>query len=207
MDWIEIVGYTGSVLVAVSLMMSNVWKLRWINLIGAAFFSAYGLIVKAYPVFGLNLFIVIVDAYYLFQMSNKKEDFSFAEIINKDEDILKQFIERYRSDINRFFPDFKPGSIQNKNVLFILRNLIPVGLFIYEPADEKIVQIEVDYVVPDYRDLKNAQYFFTGGKDYFLNRGFEKFRTYSNVEEHNKYLKKIGFTKEEKNVFEMNIAP
>ena len=84
MNWIEIVGYTGSVLVAISLMMSNVWKLRWINLIGAATFSLYGLILGAYPVFGLNLFIVIIDAYYLILMAKKKDDFTFAEILNVD---------------------------------------------------------------------------------------------------------------------------
>ena len=35
MDGIQLVGYVGSVLVAVSLMMNNIWRLRWINLIGA----------------------------------------------------------------------------------------------------------------------------------------------------------------------------
>ena len=39
----EWVGYLASVVVAISLMMSNIKKLRWWNLIGAALFVAYGL--------------------------------------------------------------------------------------------------------------------------------------------------------------------
>ena len=57
MDILQIIGYTGSVLVAVSLMMSNIVRLRWINLFGAGTFAIYGLLINAYPVFALNGFI------------------------------------------------------------------------------------------------------------------------------------------------------
>ena len=35
MEWQDIIGYTGSALIAISLMMKNIFKLRKINLIGA----------------------------------------------------------------------------------------------------------------------------------------------------------------------------
>ena len=59
------VGYLASVLVAISLMMSDIKKLRWWNLCGAALFVAYGLAIAAFPVALVNLFIVIIDCYYL----------------------------------------------------------------------------------------------------------------------------------------------
>ncbi|MCH1929215.1 hypothetical protein L9G16_03405 [Shewanella sp. A25] len=64
MIW-EWVGYLASVVVAVSLMMSNIKKLRWWNLIGSALFVAYGMAIGAYPVAAVNFFIVLIDAYYL----------------------------------------------------------------------------------------------------------------------------------------------
>ena len=64
---IEMIGYTGSVLVAISLMMKNIYYLRRINLIGAATFSIYGLLVGAIPVFILNGFITIIDIYYIWE--------------------------------------------------------------------------------------------------------------------------------------------
>ena len=51
--WFEMVGYLGSVLVAVSLMMKSLWRLRIINLVGASFFTVYGLLIGALPVAGL----------------------------------------------------------------------------------------------------------------------------------------------------------
>jgi hypothetical protein len=61
----EIIGYVASVLVAISLTMRSVLKLRVINLFGAAVFTLYGLLIGAYPVAVMNLFIVLIDLYYL----------------------------------------------------------------------------------------------------------------------------------------------
>ncbi|MCA1895522.1 hypothetical protein [Shewanella putrefaciens] len=64
----EWVGYLASVVVAISLMMSNIKKLRWWNLIGAALFVAYGVVIDAYPVALVNFFIVLIDIYYLVKL-------------------------------------------------------------------------------------------------------------------------------------------
>ncbi|QDF76306.1 MULTISPECIES: YgjV family protein [Shewanella] len=64
----EWVGYLASVVVAISLMMSNIKKLRWWNLFGAALFVAYGLAIDALPVALVNFFIVLIDAYYLVKL-------------------------------------------------------------------------------------------------------------------------------------------
>jgi hypothetical protein len=68
MPLLEVYGYVGSVLIALSLMMSNIVRLRWINLIGAAVFSTYGVIIQAWPVAFLNGFIVLIDVYHLMQI-------------------------------------------------------------------------------------------------------------------------------------------
>lgn len=73
MGWIEVVGHVGSVLVAVSLMMSNIKLLRWINLVGAATFSFYGYMIGASPVFLLNGFIAFVDIYYIIKMRREEK--------------------------------------------------------------------------------------------------------------------------------------
>ncbi len=68
MTFVEVFGYVGSVLIALSLMMSNIVPLRWINLVGAAIFSSYGLVIHAWPVAILNGFIVLIDIYHLVQI-------------------------------------------------------------------------------------------------------------------------------------------
>ena len=72
----EWVGYLASVVIAISLMMSNIKKLRWWNLVGAALFVAYGLAIDAIPVALVNFFIVLIDAYYLVKLDKKEHPVS-----------------------------------------------------------------------------------------------------------------------------------
>ncbi|WP_211227171.1 hypothetical protein [Saccharospirillum impatiens] len=71
LNWLELYGYLGSALIAVSLMMSDIRKLRWINLVGAGSFASYGLLISSWPVAILNGFIVLIDVVHLWQLSRQ----------------------------------------------------------------------------------------------------------------------------------------
>lgn len=67
-DWLEWLGYLASLIVLISLLMSSIVKLRWINLIGSALFSLYGFLIGALPVGIMNLGIVLINIYYLVKL-------------------------------------------------------------------------------------------------------------------------------------------
>ena len=64
-DYLEFLGYLASTLVAISLMMRSLTKLRVINLSGSLLFTVYGFSIGAYPVAFLNAFVVLVNIFYL----------------------------------------------------------------------------------------------------------------------------------------------
>ena len=66
--FIEWVGYLASIVIAISLIMSDIIKLRVINTIGCILFVIYGLSVGAYPVAFTNMLIVFINAYYLYKL-------------------------------------------------------------------------------------------------------------------------------------------
>ena len=192
MDILQIIGYTGSVLVAVSLMMSNIVRLRWINLFGAGTFATYGLLINAYPVLVLNGFIVFVDLFYLIKMSRVKDAFELLQIDAHQSPFLKMFIKYHKEEILKYFPDFDLSKLNNPRCIFILRNLMPVGLFICLPY-KSMLEIEIDFVVNEYRDFKNAHYLFHSRIEIFKEQGFRAFIMKSEIDAHIKYLKKLGF--------------
>jgi len=192
MDYLQIIGYTGSVLIALSLMMSNIVRLRWINLFGAVTFATYGLLIKAYPVFVLNGFIVLVDLFYLIKISHKKDAFELLQIDAHQSPFLKMFVKYHQQEILKYFPNFDLSKLNNPRCIFILRNLMPVGLFICLPY-KSMLEIELDFVVKEYRDLKNAHYLFQSRSEIFKEQGFRAFIIMTNIEAHVNYLKKIGF--------------
>lgn len=101
-NWIQLFGYFGSVLIAISLTMRSIVRLRWINLCGAAVFSIYGLLVDAFPVFLLNGFIVLIDIYHLFQMHKQKNYFEILEKSRLSAPYLQRFFKYYENDLKNF---------------------------------------------------------------------------------------------------------
>ncbi|QJA08437.1 lactate dehydrogenase [Romboutsia sp. CE17] len=65
---IEWVGYLASILIVISLTMTDIIKLRIINTLGCITFVVYGLAVKAYPVALSNLAIIIINFYNIYKI-------------------------------------------------------------------------------------------------------------------------------------------
>ncbi len=190
---LELFGYVGSVIVAVSLMMKSIVKLRWLNLIGAIAFVIYGFLIGAYPVFVLNGFIAIADAYYLVQIYHQHDYFDILPVNNLQDAFLLRFLDFYNDDIRRYFPDFNFSNLKNPFIFFIVRNMVPVGLFIGEPGAENDMEIVLDYVTPDYRDSKNALYVYRKRPDVFKSAGYKKLHINTQNPTHLAYIRKWGF--------------
>lgn len=187
---VEVVGYLASVLVAISLMMSSIVKLRIINLIGSLIFTFYGIIISAYPVALVNGFIAIVNVYYLFEIFSAREYFDVLEV-EPDSEYLKYFLSFHQKEIKKYVPNFSFDSGNNR-VIFVLRNSVPAGLVCAKNIDDETVFVNLDYVIPGYRDFKIGRYVY---KKFFKENNIRKIFTYPGNETHNKYLRKMGFVK------------
>lgn len=188
---VEIIGYTGSVLVAVSLMMSSIVKLRLINLVGALVFSTYGFIIGALPVGFLNGFIALVDIYYIIEIFSTKEYFRVLEV-KYDSEYLKYFLKFHAEEIKKFIPtfSFEPG--ERWIVLFILRDTVPAGLVCAEYHDEEHLFLNLDFAIPGYRDFKVGKYVFPR---IFEKRKVKKIYSEPGNKKHEQYLRRMGFIK------------
>lgn len=186
----EIIGYLGSIGVAVSLLMRNVYFLRIINLIGAVFFVIYGFLIKAPAVWSVNLFISFVDIYYIYDLRFKTHIFDFIK--SNYNGIVESFIKFYFNDIVKYFGDLDKNQLKDLNYYLILRNFSVVGIFAYKHIDDENILICIDYIIKEWRDFKNAQYFWNYIKstNEFRNK---KLHAFSSNKKHITYLKRIGF--------------
>lgn len=187
----ELIGYTGSILVAISLMMKSLVRLRTINMIGAIVFIIYGLLIGAIPVVFLNGLILCVNIYNLWQMWQQKDYFTLMEV-RPESAYLKHFLDFYRKEILEFTPTylFKPKSEQL--VLFVLRNMMPVGVLIVKPEGDTAA-IFLDFVIPGYRDFRAGKFLFEQSADFFRQRGITRLLSDPGNPRHETYLKRMGF--------------
>ena len=194
---LEWLGYLGSVIVAISLTMSSIKKLRWYNLLGATVFTVYGFAIGAMPVGFLNLFIVLADIYYLFKMHSNKESFKVIEVGTKDP-YLEYFIDFFKTEIVAFFPMFNKNEFdlnaENCFALLILRNETVAGVVLGVKLENKL-KIELDFVTVAYRDLKPGDYIYKTNIQFLKNRGIEVIECSTNNKSHQNYLLRMGFEK------------
>ena len=64
----EVIGYLGSAFVLISFLLKDIKKIRLINIIGAAFFVAYGVYTKTWATAFMNGALILVHIYYLAKM-------------------------------------------------------------------------------------------------------------------------------------------
>lgn len=188
---IEWIGYLASTVVLVSLSLSSIIRLRIVNLCGAAIFSFYGFYIGSLPVGIMNLCIVLFNLYYLQKLTSQKENFEIIET-DYNQELVQKFIDYFKKDIQKFFPEFKTTDNSKHFVLMIMRNMNIAGLFI---ASEKhdLLEVELDYVTPQYRDYKNGTFLFNHFRDTIKAKKYKRVKASSRVPQQIKYLKKIGF--------------
>jgi len=191
--YIEIFGTMASVIVAISLMMRNIKWLRILNGIGSAAFVIYGIFIGALPVWLLNAFIVIINIYYLVKMRLTRDRFDIIERPIHESPYIDLFLKFYKNDIELFFPQFKLDDVDGLHADLILRDMNPVSLILYKTIKEHETEIVLDYAVPNYRDFKNAQYYFNAIRKRIASEGTHVFVARAYTKPHAKYLKKLGF--------------
>lgn len=189
---LELVGYAASVLVAISLMMTSVLRLRLINLIGSAGFSLYGLLIGAYPVAALNGAIVIVNIYHLSRMLRTREYFQLLPL-KPDSVYLPYFLNYHAAAIRRVLPDFAYKPSADQLTLFVLRDSNPAGALIARHEADGVLRVLLDFAVPHYRDLRMGQYLFVEQQSFFRERGIREIVVTAHSEDFGRYVTKLGF--------------
>ena len=71
--FLEIFGYLGSGLILLSMMMTSVERLRWINMSGAIISMIYGGIMGTWPVVFLNAGTIAINIVQIIRLHRQKK--------------------------------------------------------------------------------------------------------------------------------------
>jgi len=191
----EIIGYTGSLIVAFSLTMKSLQRLRIINMLGALFFIAYGVLIGAFPVALLNALTLSVNAYNLWRMWQQRDYFTLMQV-RADSGYLEKFLEFHHKEIAQSIPSYQFKPDDDQVVVFILRNMLPVGLVIVK-QEGNTARIFLDFVIQGYRDFRAGKFIFDESAEFYRQMGIIRVSTASGSKKHETYLNRMGFHLEE----------
>ena len=207
----QIIGYIGSALVVTSLTMKSLLKLRLIGLAGASVFSLYGLLIQAYPVAGVNIVIIFVHLVFLRELLSKKTEYFTILHVLSGSLYLQYFLDYHEEDIHKAIPEFVYEPADDQVSVFILRNLVPAGLFIGCFRDDGSLQVMLDFVIPEYRDFKIGEFLYSTRSGIFADERFQRAWSRGGTREYTDYLKRMGFVRRRRDgkrrMYAMDLSP
>ncbi len=190
---IELTGYLGSILIAVSMLMSSVIKLRIINTVGSSIFAVYALIIHSYPTALMNFFLVAINVFNLVKLVKKDTSFDMIES-SSDDGLLNYILDYYFEDIKKYFPEFQRKPSSPDQAYIVCCNGNPAGVLIGKNIGDGTFDVVLDYSVPAYRDCSVGGYLY--GK--LPARGMRTLVYSKEADEvHRDYLDRMGFVKED----------
>ena len=183
---IEIIGYIGSALVIVSMLMTSVVKLRVINTIGSVIFCTYALCIHSYPTAAMQVALIIINLINLHKLLNTKKEYSVVKLTGADS-FPKYFLEQNGEDIKKITIVVNAVS----KTYLICCHSDCAGILVGTPASENALNVSLDYTTPAYRDTSVGKFLYNKLKDWNI----QKLTAKTTIEQHEKYLLKMGFTK------------
>ena len=188
----ELIGYLGSALIVASLSMRSILRLRMVGLVGAFVFSLYGILISAIPIVITNVVILGIHAYNLRLLLGTTPVFTVLEV-RQGSRYFERFLEHYADDIHAFQPEFHFEPRPDRYRAFILRDMVPVGLFICDLDGSSTGQIQLDYVIPEYRDLKVGRFLYSSQSSVFADPRITHLESAPGTRSHREYLDRMGF--------------
>lgn len=220
--WLEVIGWTGSLLVVASLIVPSVKKFRWMNLSGALLATGYNIVFAIWPYAAMNGIISVIDIYWLKRLYRESSQVAVGTAAedgaktytlldcSAEPGILTFFLARHRGDIVKYFPNFDYAQpISGKSpihALLLLREDEIIGTLIIREKDARTGEISLDYVTDKYRDFSPANFLYRQS-GVFQKLGYERLEIEAGNATDLRHFEKIGFVRngQEKDALVLNI--
>lgn len=187
---IEAIGYLGSALVVISMLMTSVVRLRVVNTVGSAIFMCYALIIGSYPTALMNLFLIAINIYQLIRLFRDQKQYDLVSA-DLNDGFIRYFLEKNTPDIREWFPDFSAEGLQADIVYLACCSSQPASLFLARSTAPGEAEVLLDYAAPVYRDTSAGRYLY----DQLKRKGCKTLVFRAAAPKHVAYMESVGYKK------------
>jgi hypothetical protein len=191
---VEVVGYLGSALIILSLLQKSILRLRGIGFVASSTFLIYSIAIQAYPIAVVNVVAAGIHLYYLRKLLRRKNEVFTILRMRPESRYLQYFLNFYADDIaSRYQPDFTYTPAPNTLAVFLLRDMVPAGLVVAKVHRDSSFEVLLDYVIPQYRDFKLANWLYSAESGIFTEANCRCAWTRITNPDQEEYFTKVGF--------------
>jgi len=195
MVWLEIVGWAGSALLVWSLWQTRLLRFRTYNLVASVVLTGYNAVLGVWPMAAVNLAITLINTYHLTRLLRTRDDEATYEVVEvgPGEDYLRHVLRRHAEDIEQHNPGFVwDGATTGRWAFLVLRGSETVGVVLLSDAGDGTARVELDYVLPRFRDFSVGKFVYRrGGR--LSELGFRRLVATPRMRDGAEYFPKVGF--------------
>jgi hypothetical protein len=198
-DVLSIIGWGGSALVVLSLLQTRILRLRVLNLVGCVILIGFNAAIAVWPMVGMNAVLAVINVIHLWRLLRHRHDQAEYEVleVNGDDAYLGHVLAQHQKDISRFNPGFTAND--SPYAFLVQHGDRTVGVVLAHDAGDGRAQIDLDYVVPKYRDFTPGEFVYRRS-DVFTDHGFRQVLAPPGMRDSKPYLTKLGFHPEDNNL-------
>jgi hypothetical protein len=194
--WLEVLGWVGSAVLVVSLMQTRVLRFRLLNLAASVVLTGYNAALGVWPMVAMNAVIAVINVFHLVRLARTRDDERTYEVVEvgPNEDYLRHVLRRHALDIERHNPGFVwNGAAPGRWAFLVLRDTETVGVVLLSDAGGGRADVELDYVLPRFRDFSVGKFVYRrGGRLGEL--GFSRLVASPRMTDARDYFPRVGFT-------------
>lgn len=196
MPLLEFIGWTGSVLVVVSLMQARVLRFRVLNLVGSLIATGYNLWAGIWPFAAMNGVIAVIDLYWIWRLLRERHDADAYRVIEvgPSEAYLRHVTGVHAEDIARFYPNFA-GEADGTWAYLVLRGDETVGVVVLRDAGDGVGEVLLDYVTPRFRDFAPGEFVYRRS-GVLSATGLRELTVVPRHSDVDTYLSRVGFARD-----------
>jgi hypothetical protein len=203
---IEAVGYLGSALIVVSLLMTRILRLRVIGLMGSVAFLIYGLLIYSVPIVITNVVIIAINATFLWRANQIAEWFSLLEVRPMSR-YLEEFLRFHHDDILTYQPEWDGTVAESDLAIFVLRDMQPAMVMI-GAVGTGTMELRLDFAIPRFRDYRMGKFLYDSNAQFFADKNVTTVTAVGQTKGHARYLKKMDFAESEQpGRYERSLSP
>lgn len=198
---IEAIGYLGSALVLVSMLMTSVVRLRIINLIGSVIFAGYAIAIRSYPTAIMNICLAGINVYHLVRIFNEQRSYTLI-MTDSDDGYFSYLLDKSDEDIRSWFPEYSLNDLKADVSCLITCEDNPACLFMGKETSPGVLEVLLDYALPAYRDTSVGHFLYRS----LEKQGYKKIVFKQNAAKHEPYLVKVGYEDKKENGYVLDLS-
>ena len=196
---LEVIGWTGSVLIVLSLAQARVLRFRWLNLVGSIIAVGYNLAIGVYPFAAMNTVTAAISAYWLIKLYRETKDPQAYQVLQVEpgDAFLQHLLHHHAADISKHAPDFDaaPPADGKRKTFVVVRGDEAVGAVALRDQGEGIADVELDWVTERFRDFGPGRFVYRESGA-LPAAGIRRVQLIPHDATDREYLRKAGFTVE-----------